>query len=219
METIELVRLICYGISIIACFILSGYFFREFNAKKLRASLAWGLGFLLFGFGQMTTAFLATAEVSRSGIAVGAVFTAGMISLLYYGASLLFFREKSFFREKMAAVIFIVAFALEIFLAYIAPENQIAEFVRGPTTAFLGIIYFLIAVLFFRVSRRLPDGDPRRRTLSLVSAGWVIILIWNIYLGLFWGDYPSIESGVYIFGSFGYILLLYGMTTGKTTRT
>lgn len=219
METTELIRLVSYILNTLVILVLSGYFFREYLIKKLRASLAWGIGFLFLGIAMANLTFMATVEVTRPMVLIGGVFTATMIALLYYGASLLFFREGSFFREKMAIVYFALVLIVQTTTALLAPADRIAETVRGPTLGLIGIAYLLIAILFYQVSRRLSAEDPRRRTITLVSAAWVIIFVFNMYLAFQWGEQPTIESIGWIIGSFGWFLLLYGMTTGKTTRT
>jgi hypothetical protein len=210
--------LACYVINAIVLLVLSGYFIREFITKRLRASLAWGIGFLLFAIAMLNLGLLAAAEVTKPQVMFGFVLTSLMVGLLYYGASLLFFKEGSFFREKMAVIYFLAVLFVGIVLTYITPAEQISEQVRTPSLALVEIAYFVIAVLFLQVSRRIPKEDPRRRTIALVSTAWWIIVIWNLYLAFFWGEYPTIEAGVLLFGTFGFLLLLYGMITGKTTR-
>ena len=186
--------------------------------KRLRASLAWGLGFFVLAIAILNLTFIVVTEVSRTVVIIGAIFTAGMISLLYYGASLLFFREGSFFREKMTVLYFIIVFLAQTVSALIAPPERIAEYARTPSLGLIGITYMLIAILFYQVSRRLPEDDPRRKTTVLVSVAWIIVFIANIYLALFFGEYPTIETFALLLGTVGFILLVYGMTTGKTTR-
>ena len=218
MDIVEVIRLACYVVNIIASFTLAGYFLREYMSKKLRASFAWGLGFTLLGFVIVTQVFLFAVQVSRSLIMIGIIFASIVIALLYYGTSLLFFSEGSFFREKMTAIYFFLMLLVGEVVSYIAPEERIIEYSRGSTAFIYTFVYFLIGILFYRVSRRIPKEDLRRRTISLVSVAWFIIGIWMIYQGLYWGEYPMIEAGVFLFGSLGFLLLLYGMTTGKTAR-
>lgn len=219
MEPFELVRLACYGVDIIVCFLLVGYFIREYMKKKLRASLAWAVGFLLLSFMIISLASYTTvAEVSKLQVMVAFVLAASAVSSLYYGTSLLFFDEESFFREKITAVLFVVVVLIGSILTYITPEGQLVATVGFWTTWVFLAFYVTIGILFYRVSRKLLRGDPRRRTITLVALAWFIVGIWNVYVGLFWGKNPAIEAIVFLFGSFGFLLLLYGMTTGKTTR-
>lgn len=218
METIELVRLACYGINALVLFVLAGYFGLEYSRKKLRASLAWTLGFLLFGIVVVNLAFLATAGVTKPQVVLGAVLTASNMALLYYGASLLFFSEKSFFREKMTVAIFSLFLVITVFVVYLIPVEELAEKLRLPFTGLMALITAVIAILFYRVRTRLAIGDPRRRTVTYVSAAWAVITLWLFYIAMFWAVYPQIEAGVFLLGSFGFILLLYGMTTGRATK-
>ena len=218
METIEIIRLACYVVNIISSFILGVFFIREFSIKRLRASLAWGLGFILFGITISNLAFMAAAEVSKPAVYIGFAFTAIFIALLYYGASLLFFKERSFWREKMTVIWFFAVLLVGLVLTYFTPAEQITQAVRGPSLTLTGTVYFVIAILFYQVSRRIPKEDTRRRTITLVSAGWWMILIWNIYLALFFGEHLILEAFAFLLGSLGFLLLLYGMTTGKTAE-
>lgn len=219
METIELVRLACYIVNMAVCFTLATYFLREYVNKRLRASLAWGLGFGLLAPVILTQVFTFAVVVSRYLLMLGLVLAAMVITFFYYGTSLLFFAEGSFFRERMAVIYFVVMLIIGEAAAYTAPAGQIVESIRLPTAILYTITYLLIGIQFSRVSRRLPKEDPRRRTTTLVSAGWLIVALWMVYQGVFWGEYAAIESVVFLVGSFGFLLLLYGMTTGKTTRS
>lgn len=217
METIELIRVASYAINAIACFVLGAYFAREYFAKRLRASLAWCVGFFLFGLVVLNLIFI-TTEVTKGAVYLGYLMTAVMVFGLYYGASLLFFREGSFFREKFAALYALAVLLMGWILTYVTPVEQIIERLRLPSTALYTLIFFIIAVLFLQVSRRISSGDPRKRTLTLVSTAWFILAIWQAYVGVALGEQPVIEAIVFTIGSFGFLLLLYGMTTGKTAR-
>lgn len=217
METIELMRVASYAINAIVCFILGTYFAREYLAKRLRASLAWCLGFFLFGLVVLNLIFI-TTEVTKGIVYLGYLLAAVMVFGLYYGASLLFFREGSIFREKFAALYALIVILTGWILTYVTPVDQIIERLKLPSIAFYALIFFIIAVLFLQVSRRISSEDPRKRTLILVSAAWFILTIWQIYIGLALGEYPLIEPIVFTMGTGGFLLLLYGMTTGKTGR-
>jgi len=219
VETLELIRLACYGVDIIACFLLVGYFTREYMVKRLRASLAWAMGFFLFSFIIISLASYTTvAVVSRSQVLIALAFAASAVSSLYYGTSLLFFTEGSFFREKITAVFFVVVLLIGSVITYTTPEDQLVAAVGLWTTWIFFAFYIVIGALFYRVSRKLLRRDPRRRAITLVSLAWFIVAIWNVYVGLLWGENPAVEAIMFLFGSFGFILLLYGMTAGKTTK-
>lgn len=218
METIELIRLACYGINAVALFVLGGYFIREYVRKKLRPSLAWGVGFALFGIVVINLASLAAAGITKLLVMFGVVLTATTMSLLYYGAALLFFREGSFYREKMTVIIFLLFNAISSYIVYVVPVDRIAVQLRGPFVTGMALIVIVIGILFGRVMSRLPKEDIRRRTLAYVSIAWFILGMWLAYLALFWGEYPGIEAATFLLGSFGFLLLLYGMTTGKATK-
>ncbi len=219
METLEIVRLACYAANTITLLLLAGYFLREYMTKRLRASLAWGLGFLLFAIVIINLAFLVTVEMTKTSVYFGFLVTATMVALLYYGTSLLFFREGSFFREKMTAIYWLVMVLIGWTLTYLSkPDPAELAKVGRPSMVMFVIAYVIIGILFYRVSRRLPEDDPRKRTIAMVSTAWFILAIWNIYIGTLLDVYPTVEAGVLLFGSFGFLLLLYGMTTGKTTR-
>lgn len=197
---------------------MGAYFFREYLIKRLKASLAWGLAFTIYALVVINLAFLATGEISETQVMFGVVLTSVMMSLFYYGASLLFFREKSFFREKFAVILFLVILAVSSFIVIVFPTEEIVAVMRTVTVSMMSAIFFLIGVLFYRVSRRLPEKDPRRRTVTLVALAWFIVVIWLGYIAVFWGEYQIPEAFVFLLGTFGFLLLLYGMTTGKATR-
>ncbi len=214
MEIIELVRWTCYGLNVIVCLVLAGYFFREYSSKKLRASLAWGIGFGFWIYATVAAAFfIGVEEVTKTALALSIIPAATFVALLYYGASLLFFSEGSFFRGKTAVIYWLAVAFVGWTLTYITPTDLIIERVSLPLMVMFTIGYLVISVLFYRVSRRLPKEDPRRRTVSLVAVSWIIIACWQISVGSV--ENSVIEAGITIFGTFGYILLLYGMITGK----
>lgn len=212
-----MIRLVSYSINAVASIVLAGYFIREFWMKRLRASLAWGIGFLLFGVAVINLYTLAAIEMSKFAVYIGYIFSSAFISFLYYGASLLFFKEGSFFREKMAVIYFLIVLFIGWILTYISPVEQIPE-LGGYMMFFFVFIYLVISLLFYRVSRRVPEEDPRRRTLTLVALAWILIAGWQSYIGPGWGVSRPIEIAAYALGSLGFLLLLYGMTTGKTTK-
>lgn len=212
------ILLACYTVNIIALFLLGGFFFREYFTKRLKASASWGFAFILYALVVINLAFLATGEISKSSVMVGVILTSVMMALFYYGASLLFFSEGSFFREKFAVILFFLIFAISSFIVIYFPTEEIVAVMRTVTTLMMATVFFLIGVLFYRVSGRLPRGDPRRRTVTLVAAAWFIVVIWLVYIAFFWGEYAIPEALVFLLGSSGFLLLLYGMTTGRATR-
>ena len=219
METVELIRLACYIVDIIVCFILVGYFIREYVYKKLRASLAWAVGFTLFGFLIISLASYTTiAEVSKFQVMMAFIFAALAVSSLYYGASLVYFDEGSFFREKMTVALFVGVLVIGSIITYITPQAQLISTMGFWTTWIFFSVYVAIGTMFYSVASKLSKGDPRRRPIIMVALAWYIVSIWNNYVGLAWGENPAVEAGMFLFGSFGYVLLLYGMTTGKTTK-
>ncbi|KYK37998.1 MAG: hypothetical protein HXS46_14000 [Theionarchaea archaeon] len=219
METVELIRLGCYATNATTSFILAVYFLRDFARKRLRASLAWGLGFAFFGVAMVPMAAIATIEITKPAMAIGVVISSLEVLFLYYGASLLFFREGSFFREKFAVIYFLATIVVgELFVMY-TPIEKVAERLAPGVTAIIAIVYIACAILFFQVSRRLPKDDPRRRTITLVSLGWVFIVLWAFYIAVFWLRAPaSADAALFLLGSVGFVLVLYGMITGKATR-
>ena len=131
---------------------------------------------------------------------------------------MLFFSPGSFFREKTAVLWVIVTFGISSYMIYTFDVDVIVEKMRAPSEVMYVALFLSIAILFYSVSRRLPKADPRRRTVLYVSIAWVITAFWNGYIGVFWGEYPIVEAAVLIIGAIGFIVLLYGMTTGKATR-
>lgn len=217
METIEFIRIASYAIDFLACIVLSIYFLRDFAKKRLRASLAWGLGFILFSL-VVLNLLLLSAEITKTAVYFGFILSAAEVFCLYYGASLLFFREGSFFRERMAVIYSVVTLIIGWFLTYITPAEQILEKISTPSSLMYMVLYIVIALLFYQVSRRIPKEDPRKRTLALVAVSWVMIAYWALHMATIWLRYPLLDILAYLLSAFGFLLLLYGMTTGKTTR-
>ncbi|MGD2248624.1 MAG: hypothetical protein PVF58_09475 [Candidatus Methanofastidiosia archaeon] len=219
MET-TLIRLVCYVIDIIVCFLLVGYFIREYMIKKLRASLAWAVGFFLFSLMIISLASYTTIDtVSKIQVMVAFVLASSAVSSLYYGAALIYFGEKSFFREKMTSIFFVGIIIIGSILTAVTDKSELVSTVGNYTNGIFLLVYVVIGSMFFAVSRKLPGGDPRKRAINMVGIAWYIVAIWNTYVGLFWGEDPLLEAGMFLLGSFGFLLLLYGMTTGKATRT
>lgn len=219
MDIIEFIRLACYAVNTVVCLSLVGYFIRDYMVKKLRTSLAWAVGFLMLSFLIVSLAMYTTiAEVSRAQVMFSFVLAATGVSSLYYGASLVFFGEESFFREKITVIFFLIVLFIGSFLTYTTDKSQLIPTVGFWTVWIFMAFYVAIGTMFYWVSRKVPDTDPRRRAIALVAVAWYIIAFWNSYVGLAWGENVAVEAVVFLLGSFGFLLLLYGMTVGKTTR-
>lgn len=217
---IELLRSIGYFIGTICSYILSVYFLREYRSKKLRASLAWCLGFFFFATGQLIATVVTLYGPTKLSVLPGVLVVLLGCILFYYGAALLFFGAGSFFREKLTYLIFAIYLVYFAYvMVYFPPEAEVPEFFR--LTVILGLItpiFLLVSLLFYRVGGRLSPGDPRKSTIYIVSVAWGLNFIGYIYLGLFWGDYPGPEAFVHILQGLAWILLLYGMALGKAAR-
>lgn len=216
MEYIETIRIATYGVNVAVCLILTIYFSKEYNQKRLRASLAWAIAFFLYALLLISMILMATVEITKSYLMLSYVFSALLVSLFYYGASLVFFEEKSFFRETMTILFFLTVIFLGSVLMFLLPAEEFIAKMSVPIVGVYVIIYSVIGILFYQSSQKMPEVDPRRKSTLLVSIAWFIIAIWNAYLAGFWLENPRIEALVFSFGSCGFILLLYGMTQGKT---
>lgn len=222
----SIIYLATYVIATIATFILAVYFLREYFAKRLPASLAWSIGFLLYGFGQLTDILInliGEVSVGKPAIALGLIIVASAMTLFYYGTSQLFFSPKSFFREKMSVIVFLLFIVFYSILLWSYPTEGFRTAVVGWTETSILIIFLVISILFYRVSRRLTSGDPRRKIVFLVSAGWFLAAIDAFYLGVFQGflQYtpPIADAGIHLIHAAAWLLILYGMAIGKAART
>lgn len=212
-----------YVVSSAATFVLSIYFLREWRAKKLRASLAWCLGFLFYFFTMVTDLAISMfGEVSAgtATIAFGLLVVALGVTLFYYGAALLFFSPKSFFREKLSVIIMAIFIVLSIYLVATHP----AEGFRDAAAPYIQLllmspVFFVIAVLFYQVSRRLDADDPRKRTVLLVSSGWFILLINSLYRGTYLGYSATVDAILNLVHLGAWFVLLYGMVYGRVSKT
>jgi hypothetical protein len=222
LET-SIIVLTSYAISVVVTFVLSMYFFREYRYKKLRASLAWGIGLFLYAFTQLTdisVAVFGEMSVGKPGLVAGLVVTALGMVLFYYGTSLLFFSPGSFFREKMSALILVVYTLYFSYLVITLPVEGFREAVVAPIHIGLLVpIFLVISVLFYRVSRRLPHDDPRRRTILLVSAGWLCLVFNSGFRAFFLGYNPILDALIESLHVLAWILILYGMVLGKVAKT
>ncbi|MGD2248632.1 MAG: hypothetical protein PVF58_09515 [Candidatus Methanofastidiosia archaeon] len=220
---INIVVAISYVVSIVATATLAVYFFREYAQKKLRASLAWGLGLLVYVFAMITDFSVDISgemAVGKPALLIGLMVTFAGMTLFYYGTSLLFFNRGSFFREKISALLFIFYIAVSVYLVVTLPTEGFKEAVRFPLETFLiSPVYFAISILFYRVSARVDSDDPRRQTILFVAAGWFLLLIGGLYRGLFFGSSAAFDSLSHIVRATAWLLILYGMTFGKAART
>ena len=212
-----------YVVSSAATFVLFIYFLREWRAKKLRASLAWCLGFLFYFFTMVTdlaVAMIGEVSAGAAAIAFGLLVVALGVTLFYYGASLLFFSQGSFFREKLSLIILVIFTVLSIYLVVTLPtegfRDEAAPYIQ---LMLMSPVFLVIAVLFYRVSTRLGADDPRRRTVLLVASGWFILLINSIYRGTYLGYSATVDAIVNLVHLAAWFMLLYGMVYGRVAKT
>lgn len=217
---LNIVLTISYLIAIAVTLVLSAYFIREYRVKKLRASLAWSLGFLAWAFVMLTDLFAifqGETIVGKPVIFFGLIVLAMSMTLFYYGTSLLFFSPGSFFREKMSILIMVSFALLSVYLVMVFQEEGFRAEAAKILQPVMTFIFLVISVLFYRVSRRLGKGDPRRTTVLLVSIAWLLIAIQNAYR-IFVGY--SMATDI-IFQSLyvpGWLILFYGMILGKAAK-
>lgn len=219
---VSMLYTISYIIAIAAAVTLSLYFFREYSIKKLPASLAWGIGFILYAFAQsehLIAVLFGEVALGKPGYLGGLLIYAVAMTLFYYGTSLLFFNPGSFFREKVATIIFAV---LALYSGYITYSFPIEGFTKAAGTyiqSVMWIIFLIITFLFYRVTRRLPIKDPRKKVLSLVSLGWALVTIYTLYLGLLMGRWTIVDAVFLILHAAAWSMILYGMVLGKAAKS
>lgn len=222
-ESVNIVEMVSMILLIAATTVLSVYFYREYFTKRLTASLAWAVAFTFYAFAQIVdfVIFLSgEIAIGKGGLAVGLIMIGIGMALFYYGTSLLFFSRGSFFREKIFALILVITFVYFAYLLWVLPVEGFRDAVRPYIQAgLMAPIFFIIAVLFYRVSRRLDVGDPRRQTILLVSIGWFGTVINAIGRALFLEISPSVDSLIAIIGAVAFLLIMYGMVLGKAART
>ncbi len=223
---VSLIYVVTYLVVAVTAFILSVYFFREYRAKKLRASLAWGIGFLAYFPAAIVEVLIATTgeiEVGWGGILFGLAIVTIAVTLFYYGASLLFFGPGSPFRERMAVLIFIIYVVYSAVIVSILPLEGFRDAVVPFTSGGLIFpVFIVVSALFYRVSGRIPHDDPRRRTILLVFTGWFLAAFNHIALAaLAISEFssPILDSTLNIIHALAWILILYGMAYGKVVRT
>lgn len=224
MNIVEVIVLASYTVSFIALLILAIYFFREYYRKRLRASIAWAIAFLIYSIMTIQDAAITAmgeeVVLGASGLIIGLLFLTFSMALFYYGTSLLFFNPGSFFREKITVIIAVIYVVYSFYLVTTLP----VEGFRDAAAPYLQLglmtpIVLVITVLFYRVSRRLSGDDPRKRTVLFVSAGWFLLLCNTIYRGAFLEPFGVSNAFFNVLLAVGWILILYGMALGKAART
>lgn len=222
---VDIVFVVSYVVTIVATIGLALYFFREYFRKRLRASLAWGLGLTFYAIaqiGHLTQTVYGEVAMGKAGLGVPLMLVGFGMALLYYGASLLFFNPGSFFREKMASLLLVFELVVLSFLLIALPLEGFADRSRLPIEILLVAPVFLtIAVLFYRVAGRLARDDPRRRTILLVSAGWFLATVDVVYLGVrgYLEVSPILDTLINIVHLFAWLSIFVGMITGRAART
>lgn len=222
MEPIGMIQLVYYVTSMLVCVVLAAYFLRKFLSNEGLISLWWATGFSLLALGILAITVIALLGLHKIHVMLAFAFVAASVAFLYYAASLPFFDEKSFFREKFAVILFVVSFVLFLLLIYLSPEEHVAEIIGSPVMALFAVAFLVLAVLFNRVAvsfsqvveffaQRIKDRDREyviRRLGALQSLVW-IIAVWSLCSALFWGSVMAVGL-VFVLSSFGFILLLYG---------
>jgi hypothetical protein len=207
----------------VATGLLAVFFSLEFFAKRLRATGAWACAFWFYFFGLVVDLVVLIFEeipAGKAALFAGLMMLALAMTLFYYGTSLLFFGPGSFYREKMSILVMLIYTVYSAYLIMTLPEKGFREAVIAPIQ--LGLmtpIFFVIAVLFYRVSMRLAPKDPRRRTILLVAGGWFLTMVNAIGRGAATGISSSLDSVISVIGAIGWLLVLYGMALGKAAKT
>ncbi|MBU7016050.1 MAG: hypothetical protein HXS44_00970 [Theionarchaea archaeon] len=221
--SVSIPSVISYSVAIAATLLLSAYFFREYATKRLRASLAWAIGLLLYAFGQISDLSVdisGEVAVGKPTLAVALIFVALGMTLFYYGTSLLFFSPGSFFREKISVIIFVIYTVFFFYLITVLPLEGLKGAVVMPIQ--LGTmfpIFLVIAILFYRVSERLSRDDPRRRTVTLVAVGWSLAAVNAFLRGTILGRSTTIDTAILALHAVAWLFVLYGMAIGKAARS
>jgi hypothetical protein len=217
METIWIIFLMLYVAATATILILSMYFFRHYIAKKSRVSFIWCLGFFFFAIATAHYLLRAYEGITRTEFLIELIIFVLAVVLFYYGTSLLFFKEGSFFREKMAALILGFYLALFLFLVYITPPDRLIDGLRVPTQIGLMMpVFSVIAVFFYVISQRIDPGDPSRQRFFCVSIAWFLLAFDSLYEGFFWLESLALDLVARIFQTMAWFLMLYGMTIRRT---
>lgn len=175
-----MIERIIYTAEILFPLTLSICFLRDYEARKVRASLAWGVGFLLYGFLVnyviITLVSFATERdkyiIYR--IAAFGVIVLGMM-LLYYGIFLLLFHQESFFRKKMKAIIIVIYLVYVLLL--IQKYGDLPEPVLLLAQALKIPIFLMMAALFYRSYRKISFDDPSKRIPLIASVASLLLAV------------------------------------------
>lgn len=219
---ISVVWLASYTVAISATLILSAYFFREYYLKKLRTSLAWAVGLLLYAVSQLGHVFATVygeITLGKPVLVIVIMPLALTMTLFYYGTSVLFFKKGSFFRERVPIILLLIYVIYLAIIIAVLPEEGFAAKAAAPIE--LGVIlpiFLVIAILFYRLSRRIPVDDPSKRIVFIVSLGWFMASVDAFYLALFMGSSTITDSLINIVHAIAWILILYGMALGKAAK-
>ncbi|MGD2250587.1 MAG: hypothetical protein PVF58_19505 [Candidatus Methanofastidiosia archaeon] len=214
--------IISYAIAIVAVLSLSVYFFREYSKKKLRALLAWSFGFLFYGITQiahLSADMFGDVSMGKLGFGLGMAVLVLAVTLFYYGTSLLFFDERSFLREKMSLIILLIYSVYSAIILAVLPIEGFVKSVAAPLS--LGVMlpmFIVIGAPFYLTSRRISQGDIRKRVLLLLATGWFLVAVCSAYLGTLLGLSLVTDSLVYILQVVAWALIWYGMVIGKAAR-
>jgi hypothetical protein len=219
MGPVEMIGLACCASSILSA-VVAGYFFREVLSERLRASLWWAAGFAVFALGMIAITGAVWYEVHRGFVLLSFALVAVSAVFFYYAGSLLFFGRKSFFREKVAVILFAVSFVLFLLFVYLPSEEHLAETIRSPAVPVTAVALVVITVVFnrvagvyYRIVWRLPTDTVCRKLGILQPAVW-ILAVWCLYSALFTGS--TIAAGiVFVLISCEFILFLYHCTEGE----
>lgn len=214
--------LISYAVGITASVILAVYFLYDYATRKLRASLAWGTGILLYSMGEATDIYVdITGEITlgKPGLFAALSVVACAMALIYYGTSLLFFDKNSFFREKMAVIIFGIFIVYSGYLVGAIPVEGFRQAVVTPIQLGLMTPIFVVScILFYAIALKMEPQDPVRTSSFLVSAAWGMLAINSVCRGLFLEYSPITDALIQMLHMIAWVLLLYGMTLGKAAR-
>jgi hypothetical protein len=221
--SISPVYVFSYLVAIGVGIILSIFFLLEYRRKKLHASLAWGLGFLLYWIAQsvdLSTLIFGEPVVGRVALWAGLTIAWLSIVLFYYGASLLFFSPASFFRERFTVAIAVICLAFFTYTIATFPLVGFRDVIRPYVQLLVSFpVFIVISYFFFRTSRRLASDDPRRQTVILVAFGWFINALYAVFFAEFQGLYSTVDVLFYLLHATAWILLLFGMRLAKVSRT
>jgi beta propeller repeat protein len=214
---IDQVFLILLIVEIAAPLILSTYFFCVYVARKIRPLLVWGVGFVPYSKLIYVFFFIEREEAVWELMIVTAF---GMI-LIYYGASLLFFNRRSFFREIMSILITSIYFVFISSFAVIFSSNiYMLSFLFREELILATPVFFVMAILFYRFSQETDLDGFSKRTFLMTFVAWALLGIGTVSRGLFSESYYDMVSVTpfllaYILLITTWIFVLYNMITRK----